>query len=156
MPYKDIEKRREYARKMYYKHKATRKVAFLNLSEEEKEKVRTGRRKSHNIHYNNHKEEIKVKRRLTYNQVRLKSTYGITVEEYLNILERQDNKCALCESEKSSFKNMTLPLCVDHNHSTGQIRGLLCNKCNSMIGMVNENIEILEKAILYLVKWNKV
>lgn len=73
--------------------------------------------------------------------------YGISPEEYENILLKQNGKCAICKSDKSEFHN---GLHIDHNHNTGKIRGLLCLKCNSAIGKFKDSIEILQEAIKYL------
>ena len=69
----------------------------------------------------------------------LQRTYGITPEQYNELLEKQDHKCFICERPKEAFKK---PLAVDHNHKTGEIRGLLCDHCNRfLIGrMTNPNI----------------
>lgn len=70
-----------------------------------------------------------------------------TVEEYDKLLEEQDNGCAICGKVENS--NGTR-LCVDHCHSTGKIRGLLCNHCNTALGKFRDDIELLNKAIDYL------
>lgn len=74
--------------------------------------------------------------------------YGITTKEVTKLTELQDNRCAVCEN---IFKN-TRNINVDHNHKTGKIREILCIKCNTMLGLADDNIEILEKAIKYLKK----
>lgn len=58
---------------------------------------------------------------------RLRLYYGITVEQYDSLLEKQDHKCAICLKPASESKTR---LAVDHNHKTGEIRGLLCSYCN--------------------------
>lgn len=75
--------------------------------------------------------------------------YGITVEHYNELLNRQNNSCAICQSTKVD-KGRYRRLCIDHNHTTGAIRGLLCNRCNRTLGMVNDSIPILSKMITYL------
>lgn len=77
----------------------------------------------------------------------LKKNYGITSEQYDEILTRQDHKCAIC----GTFCERPF---VDHDHSTGRIRGLLCMKCNFGIGNFTENITVLESAIKYLTHWS--
>lgn len=71
-------------------------------------------------------------------------TYGLTVERYNELLEKQNHVCAICGNKP---KNR---LCVDHDHKTGKVRSLLCNKCNTAIGNANEDIGILKKMIEYL------
>lgn len=66
------------------------------------------------------------------------------------VLEQQ-GLCALCEKpEIKKNYGTTCKLSVDHDHRTGRVRGLLCSKCNSILGMANDNIALLMKAILYL------
>jgi hypothetical protein len=74
---------------------------------------------------------------------RLKSEYGITIEDYDKMYLKQEGKCAGCKT----FHDV---LCVDHNHKTGKIRGLLCRKCNSALGFVEDNVVTLENLIALL------
>jgi hypothetical protein len=77
--------------------------------------------------------------------------FGITLEEVLNILKNQNNKCAICSlSVKLGSKTH-----LDHDHLTGNIRGVLCQKCNHGIGLFNDSTQILKSAILYLNKHAK-
>lgn len=78
----------------------------------------------------------------------LKYTYGITLKEYEELLEEQKGVCAICHNICSTGKN----LCVDHKHSIGNIRGLLCDKCNRGLGAFDDNVELLKAAIKYLNK----
>ena len=75
-----------------------------------------------------------------------KFKYGLNESEYNNLFKIQNNKCAICGLE---FNN-TNKAVVDHNHVNGNIRGLLCTKCNTLLGMANDNIDILKNAINYL------
>lgn len=77
---------------------------------------------------------------------RLKYVFGITLDEYNQILREQNNVCAICGNKCRTGKN----LAVDHDHSTNKIRGLLCDRCNFGIGSFDDDIEILFKAIEYL------
>lgn len=75
--------------------------------------------------------------------------YGITVEEYEGVFERQGRKCAICPAvEPGGSKGWH----TDHDHETGQFRGILCHKCNLMIGLANDDPSILSSAISYLVQ----
>jgi len=61
----------------------------------------------------------------------LRCAYNMTLEEWNAMVKKQKGKCAICK-EKPVRKSMTGPgLCVDHNHKTGKVRGLLCTRCNS-------------------------
>jgi len=79
------------------------------------------------------------------------ATYGLTLEQYDSMLENQDGLCAICgkKSSHSHHKN----LCIDHNHETGKIRGLLCDLCNKGIGCLRDDVDLLRSAVLYLEKY---
>lgn len=67
----------------------------------------------------------------------------LTYDQYLKILEAQGGKCLLCRRAHAK-------LCVDHCHTTGRIRGILCDPCNRGIGLLGDSPELLEKAAGYL------
>lgn len=73
--------------------------------------------------------------------------FGITIEQYNEIFDKQGGCCAVCNRHQSEFK---MALAVDHNHMTDGIRGLLCSNCNLILGHANDNINILQNAIQYL------
>lgn len=82
----------------------------------------------------------------------LKQRYGITVDEYHAIIASQNFACAICEVEipdKLEYKGKR-PVAVDHNHETGEVRGILCSSCNLVLGYARENTHTLYKAIVYL------
>lgn len=74
--------------------------------------------------------------------------YGITPEQYSRLLESQDYLCAICRKPEPNPRYEYLS--VDHDHTTGEVRGLLCSLCNPMIGYAKNDPEILESAIRYL------
>jgi hypothetical protein len=74
----------------------------------------------------------------------LKTTYGLTPEQYQEMYSKYDGKCYICMELKDYY------LHVDHNHDTGKIRGLLCNNCNRAIGLLKDSSESLRNAIKYL------
>ncbi len=77
-----------------------------------------------------------------------KSKYGISQEDYERMLSEQNGKCAICFS--SDPKSGHGLLVVDHCHSNGHVRGLLCTPCNFALGSMGDSIEKLESAIVYL------
>ena len=83
----------------------------------------------------------------------LNQKFGISLDEYNELLKLQGGVCAICEQECASGKE----LAVDHNHNTGEIRGLLCTRCNSAIGNLKEDPKIIMNAYDYLHRttWNK-
>lgn len=79
---------------------------------------------------------------------KLKS-YGLDEAQYQAMLAEQDGKCAICGSQHG-LASRAYPLYVDHCHSTGQVRGLLCQRCNAGLGMFRDQLELVNKAALYL------
>lgn len=84
----------------------------------------------------------------------LKFKYGITLEEYYGILEKQNHCCAICGTKENnvSGKRRGWNWSVDHCHVTGKVRGLLCNNCNRGLGMLGDTVDSLQKAVDYLNK----
>jgi hypothetical protein len=72
--------------------------------------------------------------------------YGMTGADYETLLNEQGGKCAICDATYSK----TRALAVDHDHDTGQVRGLLCGRCNSALGMLGDDPETAAKATAYL------
>ena len=77
----------------------------------------------------------------------LKRKYGITSQDYDNMYSEQEGSCAICGIHQSELKNR---FCVDHDHDTGQVRGLLCNNCNNGIGKLQDNYDTIYRAADYL------
>ena len=69
------------------------------------------------------------------------------LEEYNKLFELQNGKCNICLLHQD---DLPFRLCVDHNHLTKKVRGLLCTKCNTALGMVGDNISSLKRAIQYI------
>ena len=77
--------------------------------------------------------------------------YGISPLEYKDYFDQQKGLCAIClKAETRILRNRLCSLGVDHDHQTGKIRQLLCHKCNAILGLANDSIEILLEAISYL------
>jgi hypothetical protein len=79
-------------------------------------------------------------------RARLKKSYGITEKEYDAMLMGQGKKCLICEE----YIGYCGELVVDHNHSDGKVRGLLCHHCNRGLGCFKDSILNLKRAIMYL------
>lgn len=77
----------------------------------------------------------------------LKRYYGIDLSDYNLLLKKQNDCCAICKVHKDELK---LPLCVDHCHKTGKVRGLLCKSCNSGIGFLKDSYSLCRSAASYL------
>lgn len=77
--------------------------------------------------------------------------YGMTVIDYRRIYDRQAGRCGICSESRSwDHKVGALPFVVDHDHSTGNVRGLLCGQCNSGLGFFRDNRDSLVRAVTYL------
>ena len=74
--------------------------------------------------------------------------YGMTTCDVEAVLAFQDHKCAICGTEEPGGKHDVFH--VDHCHTTGEVRGMLCYNCNSMLGLSKDNIETLKESIRYL------
>lgn len=90
-----------------------------------------------------------VPKELKTRSYNLKNHFNMTLDDYDEMYRNQSGCCAICGTHQSELGRT---LCVDHNHITGEIRGLLCNDCNTAIGKLktDEGIELLQKAIKYL------
>lgn len=77
---------------------------------------------------------------------------GASLDKFNQLFLDQEGKCAICGLHQ---EQMPRRIAVDHNHDTGEIRGLLCDTCNRGLGLLRDNIEVLENAIKYLKKYLK-
>ena len=90
------------------------------------------------IYAETHKEERRQRDKL--------KKYGITIQDELDMLKAQDGRCAICGK---LLTNLT-EACIDHDHKTGKVRGILCGHCNRGLGYFKDNSEALIKAAVYL------
>lgn len=91
----------------------------------------------------------RTKRLRRYHAYQIRA-FGLTPEDYVRMLDEQHGVCAICGGPQVGGKNRRL--CVDHCHKTGEVRGLLCTKCNAGLGMYDDNVDTLAKALAYLRK----
>lgn len=77
---------------------------------------------------------------------KFRNRYGITIAEYNLLCASQDFCCAICEEQVIFPKTLN----VDHDHASGEIRGLLCGSCNRGIGLLKDKKEIVKRAFIYL------
>lgn len=77
--------------------------------------------------------------------------HNIEISDYEEMVKDQENKCKICGMEETRiWKGKPMRLCIDHDHKTGKIRGLLCHSCNTGLGKFCDNTDLLERAIMYL------
>ena len=90
-------------------------------------------------------------RKFKYRKKWIERTFNIDYSLYEDLLAKQNNVCAICGREETA-KNAKY-LAVDHDHETGEIRGLLCSACNRALGLLQDKPSIIEKAYKYLRKY---
>ena len=78
---------------------------------------------------------------------KLQSTYGISYQEYLVMLAAQQGCCAICGTDDTGKRKA---FAVDHCHTSGKVRGLLCSPCNTAIGSLREDLGIMQRAMDYV------
>ena len=139
-----------------YRESKIGKIARKKWLEDNKEKVRKYKsewNKKHNYHKSEYFKNYAMKYRKDPKKKKERRrrdlyVYGLTYEEYEKLLEEQNNTCKICKGVSHNGKS----LCVDHDHISGKVRGLLCDKCNRGLGCYNDDISLLLEAINYLSK----
>jgi hypothetical protein len=135
--HENLETERERGRKYYFEHQEERRKYRLEHQGYNKNKEYNKK------YYLEHKENIRE-------QI-LKKWYSISVKECEEILIQQGGVCAICGNFPKKQR-----LDIDHDHKTGKVRGLLCKRCNLMLGNAEDNRSILQSALIYLIKAQKV
>lgn len=148
------EENKKYMKKYYQENKEKWK-----RTKEQQEKINASKREKYAndaeyresikkkvSEYNKKHPEVKKNSHLVYD-------FGITLEDYNDMLIKQDFKCAICGS-KLPKNSKAKHFVVDHDHKTGKVRGLLCQCCNFGLGQFQDNIENLKNAIRYLEERN--
>lgn len=127
-----------YMRKLYAKDRPKELQKRKAWYKKNQERVR----KDAINYYSLNKEEIKFRR--------IFLAYGLTKEDYMSKLVSQKHVCAVCE-----LPNSIKSLAVDHCHNTSKVRGLLCDKCNTALGLLDEDIERTQRLIEYILKYQR-
>jgi uncharacterized protein YbaR (Trm112 family) len=114
-------------------HSAMQRAKYNSSPEEKvKRQIRAGRRKEKNP--------------LVTRDAELRRLYGITLDDYIEMFKKQNGVCAICGYECQTKKSLS----VDHDHKTGKVRGLLCNRCNRALGMFRDDVNTVRYALNYL------
>lgn len=118
---------------------------------ERNKKYRDAHKEESKLYYMNRKCDKEATKRSTKTAYKytLKKKYNMSIDDYINLLKLQDNKCKICGANLS-VHGPDNKAYVDHNHFTGKIRGLLCRNCNLGIGLFNDNPISLINASKYL------
>lgn len=138
------EKNQQHVQEYAQKHYIENKQRHLERGEEWRKQNRESDNQRRYKHY--------VENKQVHDEARWRhymKRHGMTLNDYENMLSKQDGKCAICGSHKSGKKNSNR-LSIDHCHKTGKVRGLLCQQCNLGIGCLKDDITILENALAYL------
>ncbi len=117
-------------------------LAYKNDPDKFKNRTREWRKKHGNL--------VRERER----EYRLLRRYGITMEQRDALIESQDGKCALCDCVLTDLR---LPSpsghnypCIDHDHKTGKVRGILCVGCNRALGRLGDSVDSIQKVLNYL------
>lgn len=142
----------EYQRAYRLKHKEEKKERNKKYYQNNKEK-----HKEYNREYNEqHRKEIAKYAFIHKDKIKnrhLKRRFKLSLDEYMILWNKQNGKCAICRKEETVLDHRsgkTRMLAVDHNHDTGNNRGLLCNNCNQGLGRFQDSLTLLEAAVAYL------
>lgn len=136
----------EASRKSYQKNleENRRKARLSSLSLDEQVKRRQKKKEYRNRYRKEGRE--KSPNPQVVRKAKLKR-YGLTIEQFDSLKAKQKGKCSICNKV---FKTDKRDCHIDHNHFTGEVRGLLCAKCNRGLGMFRDDKEIIKAAIKYL------
>jgi len=97
-----------------------------------------------------HVEESRRRRR----RYHLKHTYGMHLEEFEEMFVAQDGVCAVCGNPEFQIRRgQVKSLDVDHDHDTGDVRGLLCSPCNAALGLLQEDPARIQSLLTYIESW---
>ena len=116
-----------YAEDPLYRHLSLLRKRWYRAANKERDNARR-RRKAKDP---DHRDKVRARR------------YGLSLQDYRAMLASQGNACAIC-------KTSARPLCIDHCHATGKVRGLLCSKCNTGLGCYDDDPDLTQAATEYL------
>ena len=136
MPHKNLEDRIEWSKNNYLKNKDKIKVVKKEYYLKNKEHILAKSK----IWALNNKDRIR--------EYQLKRDYNLTLDQYNKMLSDQNNCCKVCDIKMISPH-------VDHCHTTGKVRALLCNNCNTGLGKLKEDTKIMQKLIEYVKEHNE-
>ena len=137
-------------------------------SQEYNKKRRAGNREAYNAqqkeYRDRNRDRINAQRRARgpkntdkRRNAQLKTVYGITLDQYNQMLGEQNGLCAVCNLPETAIRlGKAQRLAVDHNHTTGQVRALLCTKCNAALGYLDENADRMRALAAYIMRFNNV
>lgn len=144
MPHKNVEDR-----KAYMKKRRAEKPEFHKASIKRNALKQPALAKARNLKYRNSE-----KGKMTIRNGQLKAMYGITLDDYNVMLQEQNCQCLICQTSIAMFASENFEVAhVDHCHETGEVRGLLCHRCNKALGGFRDDPEVIKRAYQYLTKF---
>jgi len=132
------EKQLEHSRKYYAKPEVKVKRKIYNSDPTVKERLRLSQKK------------WALKNKHIIEDKRILRKYGISLDDYNNLFEKQNGCCTICQTHQMDLKKK---LVIDHNHESGKVRGLLCAPCNMALGLLKDNSTTLLKASNYVAEY---
>ena len=143
---------------MYYGEWPDARVSFVNGNQLDLRIANLRKQNSLNEDYEDRADYLR-KHRAKFGRVwknaHLQNRFGISLADYTKMAVEQDNKCAICgQMETQERGGKVKALAVDHDHTTGAVRGLLCCDCNQALGKFQDNKAYLASAIAYLDKYS--
>lgn len=150
MSYKDREYNNRYQREWARKERAKnpgRSAKYLREWRRKNPEWRIKARGYARKYYAKNRDRALARGRVRYRE----RYYGLSAFQFDELLARQKGVCAICSQPETHLRRgRPLPLCVDHCHKTGRVRGLLCHECNWALGKFKDSQELLQKALNYL------
>lgn len=130
----------------------TKEVARFTKSTGNSTGYRSPCKDCNNLYYQNRRktkyEQVRSYEKKFHRERALRSNFNLTEADYQALLKKQEGGCAICAQQQADTTGRRLA--VDHCHTTGKVRGLLCGRCNTGLGMFTDNLELLTKAFDYL------
>lgn len=133
--------------KQYYWSNHQKKIEYEKTPRRVESRRARARQYRKTPKYREREEKLKING--YYREKSLRVKYGLSLEKWNKLFKLQNESCAICGKKKSGGKGWV----VDHNHTTGLVRGILCNVCNRGIGYLQDSPSILRSAADYLEKW---
>jgi hypothetical protein len=141
VPHKDPEQRRQYAKQWRRDNQVQYRATIKDWQTKYPEAERGRSKRPDRINWQKNRD--------------LKRAFGITLDDYHRMFDRQQGLCAICKQpEKWTRNGKLVALSVDHNHKTGKVRELLCYQCNTALGKLREDLGIIESMVEYLRRHN--
>ena len=129
----------------------------LNKKKENKLKGTEKQKEKWKRHSKKRKQWLKPANKEKMRLRHLEKKYGMSEQDYKNMLLQQGGVCKLCgglETRVDKITGVVIQLAIDHCHETNKVRGLLCGKCNRALGGFQDRVDLLQKAIEYLKETN--